>query len=84
LAARAEEEALAGGEHLVVMPVTYKGKPELFGDTALKLDPQNLTGASRLVYAYAMQEGLNPALVGRWVSIRDSFHRVEFHLVVHW
>jgi hypothetical protein len=81
----AEEQAKAGQHFAVIMEVSYRGRPRLFQEpTPFQLDPENLTGASRVVWDHCVDAGLNPVLVGRWTQIRDSLHRVDFSLVIRW
>lgn len=81
----AEEQARQGQHFAVVMDVAYQGKPRLFQPTAaFELDPECLCGASKAVWDYCVEAGLDPVLVGRWTQLAESQHRVDFSLVIRW
>lgn len=81
---RAEAEARKGNDFLVVMTVTFKGKPRLFESQPLALPTTTLIGSSSIVYDFCKRENLNPTLVGRWEEVSESVHRIEFSLIIHW
>ena len=80
----AEAQARDGKSYAIIMDVTYSGRPRLFRDKVFDLDPADLTGASRIVWDYCEEHGLEPTLVGRWTQIRESLHRVDFSIVILW
>ncbi len=81
---RAEEEANAGRTYLVVMDVTYDERPVFTDPGEFVLDPRALTGPSRHVYEWCLNEGLQPTLVSRWTSMDSDIHRIDFSICVTW
>lgn len=83
-----EEQALAqakeGKTHLVVMDATYEEFPTFIGLEGWTLNPQHLTGASKIVWEYCDSEGLDPALVSHWSSVKENIHRIDFKIMIRW
>ena len=81
---RAIEQAQLGKNHLIVMDVSYDKFPTFIGLDGWTIKPEFLTGPGRIVYDHCEAQGLNPELVGRWSSLKDNIHRIDFSIVVHW
>jgi hypothetical protein len=81
---RAEDEAARGKTCLVVMDVTYVERPVWTDDNQYALDPTSLSGPSRYVWDWCVENALDPTLVPRWTSLDSGVHRIDFSLIVRW
>lgn len=81
---RAEDEASRGKTCLAVMEVTYVERPVWTDDNQYALDPSSLSGPSRYVWDWCVENALEPMLVPRWTSLESGVHRIDFSLVVRW
>lgn len=80
----ASAEAAQGRQTAAIMVVGYAGRPQFEPGVGYTLDAAALSGPSKVVWDYCVEQQLAPHLAPRWTTLESGIHRIDFLLCITW